>query len=155
MQLSKQILDKLQKLAEISGKKGNLPTASVIFDADQNIVGSSQSYVITYSDPTAHSELLTIQKVTRDLEKLSLTGYSLVTVLEPSVMSIAAAHWAELGNIYYLVSAADYVETSPWFTEVDVAKKQELIRQMQGKPNLEHLAEYREQFAGMFEKYKI
>ena len=53
------------------------------------------------NDPTAHAEIEVIRKLSDQIQKKDLSGYTLYTTCEPCPMCISAIVWAGIGFVVY------------------------------------------------------
>lgn len=91
----------LSKVAYKSGK--GLPIGCVIVRNDQ-IVAEGHNEIFSRINPTAHGEMVTIEKASLNLESLLLTDCEIYTTLEPCPMCLSAIYWAKIKTIYFAAS---------------------------------------------------
>lgn len=53
------------------------------------------------NDPTAHAEMEVIRKLSDQIRKKDLSGFTLYTTCEPCPMCMSAAIWAKIPNVVY------------------------------------------------------
>lgn len=135
-----------------SGEKGNLPNASIIIKNDF-IAGQSESLVATNKDATAHAERLAIEQVCKKNRSPLIPEHQLVSVIEPCLMCLAAAYWAGIKKIYYIIPASKYWDKIPWITESKTVNKNRLVEKFLEKVRYKHLAEFEDDFCKIFNKY--
>lgn len=68
---------------------------------DGKVISEAHNQVLKKKDPTAHAEILAIQKASKKLHTHDLTGCILYTSCEPCPMCLSAAIWANIKEIYY------------------------------------------------------
>ena len=79
-----------------------VPVGAVVFHPETfEIIACAHNLTRTQQDPTAHAEILVIQKACRTLNVKRLDGYALFVTLEPCVMCAGALSWAHLDTVYY------------------------------------------------------
>jgi tRNA(adenine34) deaminase len=86
--------------SHISIRQGNGETGCVIMK-DGIIVAVGHNEENTRIDPTAHAEMVTIQKLCKDIGTKDLTGYTLYSTLQPCAMCSVACIWAGVSRIVY------------------------------------------------------
>ena len=151
MTLDKDTLNTLTDLMKISATKGNLPTAAVLLNENNEIVSKSQSLVKTYSDPTAHADVLCIRKYAVETDAPFTTeNLTLVAVFEPSLMALAAASWFGIRRATYILPAHKFWDTVKWTTEGKALDKQDVIKNFDNKIELLHLTQYEDDFTELF-----
>jgi len=72
---------------------GQSPFGAVIV-RNELLVGAGHNEVWMRGDPTAHAEVVAIQRATRDLASIDLSGCVIYTTCEPCPMCATAIHWA-------------------------------------------------------------
>ena len=85
---------------------------AVVVDPDGRIVAQAHDEAVTCNDPTAHSELLAVQRALR-ARKGDLQGCTLVCTVEPCAMCFQAAWWAGIGALAFGVGMREIVERYP------------------------------------------
>lgn len=80
--------------------EGNGQTGCVIVK-DGVVVAAGHNEENTRIDPTAHAEMVTIQKLCRNIGSKDLTGYTLYSTLQPCAMCSVACVWAGVSRIVY------------------------------------------------------
>lgn len=93
----------VNQLAWDSAAAGLDPFAALLVK-DGAVLASSQDRSISYSDPTAHAELIVISEYCRKEKLISLEGVTLYCNTEPCVMCSGAIHWARLSAVVFSVS---------------------------------------------------
>jgi tRNA(Arg) A34 adenosine deaminase TadA len=94
-------MDRALALARTAGDLGEIPVGAVIVGPDGAVVAEAHNLTRARKDPTAHAELLAIQRATRVLVSERLTGCDLYVTLEPCPMCAAAISFARLRRLYY------------------------------------------------------
>jgi tRNA(Arg) A34 adenosine deaminase TadA len=61
---------------------------------------------LSYSDPTAHAELVVISEYCRQQRILDLDGYTLYSSAEPCVLCAGAIKWAHISRVVFSVTQA-------------------------------------------------
>ena len=81
----KQALHEAKKAA----RKGEVPIGAVIV-LDNKIIARSHNLKETTADPTAHAEIIAIQKASKKLKKWRLLNSTIYVTLEPCLMCMGA-----------------------------------------------------------------
>lgn len=102
-QLHEFFIRQANQLAWDSAEEGMDPFAALLVK-DGEVVASSKDRCITYSDPTAHAELVVISEYCRLAKLISLEGMSLYCNTEPCVMCSGAIHWSRISTVIFSVS---------------------------------------------------
>lgn len=95
---------------------GEHPYGAVVVDPDGRMVAQAHDEAVTCADPTAHSELLAVQRALR-ARKGDLQGCTLVCTIEPCAMCFQAAWWAGVGALAFGVEMREIVERYPGVIE--------------------------------------
>jgi len=69
--------------------------------ADDRIVGAGHNRPISFSDPTAHAEILAIRAAASTLKTYRLNAVSIYVTLEPCVMCVGAMLNARIARVVY------------------------------------------------------
>ncbi len=85
---------------------GQSPFGSVIVRGGA-LVAAGHNEVWQRTDPTAHAEVVTIQRAAGALGRIDLGGCVLYSTCEPCPMCAAAIHWARLDAVYFGATIAD------------------------------------------------
>jgi tRNA(adenine34) deaminase len=90
-------------LARSAAERGEVPVGAVaLFEG--NVVGHGANARETARDPTAHAELLALQRAARKLGRWRLTGVTLYVTLEPCAMCAGAMVLARIDRLVYAAS---------------------------------------------------
>ena len=100
------------KLAEENVLQGGRPFASVIVKENQ-IIATGSNLSAQTKDPTAHAEMLAIQKASQVLQSESLKGCELYTTSEPCPMCLGALYWAELDKVIFAMPGKEVAKFYP------------------------------------------
>ncbi len=84
-----------------------------------------------------------------------MSGYSLVTVLEPSLMSIAACSWVGISDIYYLIPADKLYGKYKWITESIDLDKSAIAAQFDSPVRLHYIKGHQDDFDKLWENLTI
>ncbi len=87
--------------ARQAAQLGEIPVGSVLVDAQGKILSSSGNRCITYNDPSAHAEVLTIRLAAAKLGNYRLPRTVLVTTLEPCIMCLGCLVQARTAGIVF------------------------------------------------------
>lgn len=104
-------MNQYMKLAKKEAQKGTScnhggPFGCIIVK-DEKVIASSHNEVLKRKDPTAHAEILAIQKACRILKTQDLKECTLYTTCEPCPMCLSAIIWANIKNVYYACNRTD------------------------------------------------
>ncbi|MGH6947501.1 MAG: nucleoside deaminase [Kiloniellales bacterium] len=88
--------------ASAAAAAGEVPVGAVLVEAASGaVLARDRNRVEELHDPTAHAELLVIQKVARELGEKRLTSCDLYVTLEPCALCAAAISLARLRRLYF------------------------------------------------------
>ncbi len=98
--------------ARKAANEGEVPVGAVIARGTEILAVAANERELR-KDPTAHAELLAIQRAATHLRAWRLTGCTLYSTLEPCPMCAGAAHAARLSRLVYAApdSKAGYAGT--------------------------------------------
>jgi tRNA(adenine34) deaminase len=88
------------KLAQKAEEQDEVPVGALVVQNDR-IIATGFNQRERDHDPTAHAEMIALQKATRFLKSWRLNDCILVVTLEPCPMCLAAAQQARIGKIYF------------------------------------------------------
>ncbi|HEY7249700.1 MAG TPA: tRNA adenosine(34) deaminase TadA [Methylomirabilota bacterium] len=83
---------------------GEVPVGAVVV-VEGRLVGRAHNAPISFSDPTAHAEILALRAAARETGNYRLTAATLYVTVEPCVMCCGAALHARIARLVY--GAAD------------------------------------------------
>jgi tRNA(Arg) A34 adenosine deaminase TadA len=92
--------------AESLARAGRLPFASRLVRADGTMHSSAENESQVTGDPTAHAELILLQRASATLSRTELAHMTLYAAAEPCAMCAAAIVWSGVGRLVYGLSAA-------------------------------------------------
>jgi tRNA(adenine34) deaminase len=78
-----------------------VPVGAVVALGDGRIIAESHNESVRRSDPTAHAELLAIQRALKDLAADRLDGCTLYVTLEPCAQCAGAIVLAKVGRLVF------------------------------------------------------
>ena len=107
---------------KISARKGNLANAGFVLD-NKIVVASAESWVVSSSDATAHSERMLVETVCKLKHTNYTPGLTMVSVVEPCLMCMSACSQAGYKEICYIIPAKKYVKKIPWMTDTVIINK--------------------------------
>ena len=99
--MEKQILNKIVELANKARLEDEVPIGCVIVK-DGQIIAEAYNQVEKLNRPTAHAEILAIEKACKVLNSWRLEDCDLYVTLEPCDMCWGAIRVARIKNVYYL-----------------------------------------------------
>jgi tRNA(adenine34) deaminase len=88
-------------LAEANQSGQDVPVGAVLVDPDGNVVSAAHNEREATGDPTAHAEMLVIQRAGKASTKWRLDELTLVVTLEPCVMCAGAIVAARIPRIVF------------------------------------------------------
>lgn len=98
------------ELSEIAYKSGKgLPIGCVI-TRNGEIIGEGHNEVFQRLNPTAHAEMVAIERACKKAESVQLSGCELYTSVEPCPMCLSAIYWAKIDQIYYVNTSQQVAE---------------------------------------------
>lgn len=107
MAASNEYMQRAVELSELAYRSGKgLPIGCVIA-RDGQIIGEGHNEIFVRSNPTAHAEMVAIERACASLRSLDLGGSELYTTLEPCPMCLAGVYWAKVGIVYFANSSRD------------------------------------------------
>jgi len=87
-------------------KKEGGPFGAVIVK-DGKVISKAHNTVLKTNDPTMHAEVAAIRKASKKLSSYDLSGCILYSSCKPCPMCLAAARWANIEKIYYVLTSED------------------------------------------------
>lgn len=99
--------------AALSVQQGGFPAGAIIVK-DGKVIGTGVSISTQLNDPTNHGDIAAIRNACQSLQKADLAGASLYTSLEPCLMCLGGAAWANISRLIFacrknVVDAAYYI----------------------------------------------
>ena len=88
------------RAAERAAQKGEVPIGAVVARGDE-VLATAANERESLQDPTAHAELLALQRAAAEIGGWRLTGCTLYSTLEPCPMCAGAAHAARISRLVY------------------------------------------------------
>ena len=86
--------------AEQAAEKGEVPVGAVVARGDE-VLATAANERESLQDPTAHAELLALQRAAEKIGSWRLMGCTLYSTLEPCPMCAGAAHAARISRLVY------------------------------------------------------
>ena len=95
--------DKAMQLAldEANQSGSDVPVGALLIDPDGNVVASAHNEREATADPTAHAEILAIQRAGKASKKWRLDQLTMVVTLEPCVMCAGAIIAARIPRLVF------------------------------------------------------
>ena len=95
--------DKAMQLAldEANRSGSDVPVGALLIDPDSNVVASAHNEREATADPTAHAEILAIQRAGKASKKWRLDQLTMVVTLEPCVMCAGAIIAARIPRLVF------------------------------------------------------
>ncbi len=96
------LMQKSIALAEAAMLKDEVPVGAIIVDSRNNkIISKAYNQVINGCNPTAHAEILAIQKACKRLKNNRLEFCDMFVTLEPCIMCAGAISFARIRRLYF------------------------------------------------------
>ncbi len=89
------------KEASLAATHGEVPIGAVVVDSNGNVLAAAGNRSVTYSDPSAHAEILALRKAGQKLNNYRLLGTSVYVTLEPCIMCMGAMIHARVENLFF------------------------------------------------------
>lgn len=96
-------MEEALRQAKIAFEKDEVPVGAAII-CEGKIIASSHNENRVLSDPTAHAEILVLQKAAKILGSFRLDNCDLYVTLEPCTMCAAAISLSRIRRLYYAAS---------------------------------------------------
>jgi tRNA(Arg) A34 adenosine deaminase TadA len=87
--------------AGLAVRDGNAPFACIVLDKEGDVVAKDHDRVKELMDPTAHGEVNAVRSLCKQLNSLSLKGYTFYTTSEPCPTCMTAMIKTEVSTVYY------------------------------------------------------
>ena len=94
-------MQKALDLAEKAAQLGEIPVGAIIVDKDGKIIAEAFNERETLQSPTAHAEVLAIERAAKVLQNRRLSECTLYVTLEPCPMCAGAVINAHLKRLVY------------------------------------------------------
>ena len=94
-------MQKAIELAKEAGKQGEIPVGAIVVDENNKLISKANNQKQRNQDPTAHAEIIAIQRATEKLQQWRLNKCSLYVTLEPCPMCAGAIVQARLQTLIY------------------------------------------------------
>ncbi len=98
-------MDRLLRLSEAAGLRGEIPVAAALLDEAGRCVGWGSNRRHRRADPLGHAELLALRRAAATRGDWRFNGCTLLVTLEPCPMCAGALIQARVGSVIY--AAAD------------------------------------------------
>jgi len=98
-------MDRLLRLSELAGARGEIPVAAALLDEAGRCVGWGSNRRHRRADPLGHAELLALRQAAAARGDWRFNGCTLLVTLEPCPMCAGALIQARVGTLIY--AAAD------------------------------------------------
>lgn len=85
---------------------GQSPFGAVVVRGDE-LISAEHNEVWLRCDPTAHAEIVAIQRAAQRTQRIDFTGCRLYSTCEPCPMCAAAIHWARFDAVIFGATIAD------------------------------------------------
>ena len=90
-------------LADRAGNEGEVPIGAVVV-RDGELLGEGWNSVISYSDPSAHAEVVAMRDAARMVGNYRLPGATVYVTLEPCTMCAGAMIHARIARLVFAAS---------------------------------------------------
>ena len=94
-------MQKAIELATEAGKQEEIPVGAIVVDENNQLIAQANNQKQANQDPTAHAEIIAIQRATQKLQQWRLNKCSLYVTLEPCPMCAGAIVQARLKTLVY------------------------------------------------------
>ncbi len=94
-------MDRALELARAAADLGEVPVGAVIAGPDGANIAEAHNLTRARRDPTAHAEMLVIQRAAQVLQSERLIDCDLYVTLEPCPMCASAISFARVRRLYY------------------------------------------------------
>lgn len=94
-------MEKALELAREAARRGEIPVGAVVVDKNGEVIGEGYNRREELMSPTAHAEMIAIEKAAKKLQSRRLTGCTLYVTLEPCPMCAGAVMNAGLKRLVY------------------------------------------------------
>jgi tRNA(adenine34) deaminase len=100
-QIHCQWMAKAREIAEEAGKVGEIPVGAIIIDRNGKLIAQAANCKERNCDPTAHAEILAIQKASKIKQNWHLNDSTLYVTLEPCPMCAGAIIHSRIKLLVY------------------------------------------------------
>ncbi|MBW4529613.1 MAG: nucleoside deaminase [Aphanothece saxicola GSE-SYN-MK-01-06B] len=94
-------MDRLLRLSEAAGARGEIPVAAALLDESGRCVGWGSNRRHRRADPLGHAELLALRQAAATRGDWRFNGCTLLVTLEPCPMCAGALIQARVGRVIY------------------------------------------------------
>ena len=94
-------MKRAMELAAEAERLGDVPVGALVVDVDGNIVSEAFNQREQKKDPTAHAEVIAIQRASEKNKSWRLVGSTLVVTLEPCVMCAGALMLSRIDRVVF------------------------------------------------------
>lgn len=101
MTADEEYMEKALELAREAARRGEIPVGAVVVDKNGEVIGEGYNRREELMSPTAHAEMIAIEKAAKKLQSRRLTGCTLYVTLEPCPMCAGAVMNAGLKRLVY------------------------------------------------------
>lgn len=101
MLYDEEMMLKALELAKKAYSMGEIPVGAIVVDGDGNIIGEGYNRRESDNSPTAHAEMLAIEKAAEALGRWRLSECTLYVTLEPCPMCAGAIINSRLKRVVY------------------------------------------------------
>jgi tRNA(adenine34) deaminase len=99
--IHRQWMNRALELAQKAGNGGDVPVGAVIINSSGNVIAEGENRKERDQDPTAHAEILALQKAAKVLQTWRLENCTLYVTLEPCPMCAGAILQGRIGLLVY------------------------------------------------------
>lgn len=99
------------ELAREAKAARDAPFGALILDADGRTLAECRSRVLREGMSTRHAVIGAIEAAQRTIDHRDLTGYTLISSVEPCPMCAGAVYWSRLSRVVFAVSLERLAET--------------------------------------------
>lgn len=87
--------------AKKAGQKSEVPIGSILISESGEILSASHNQTVSFADPTAHAEIITLRKAAQKIMNYRLLSTTLYVTIEPCIMCMGAIVHARVSRVVF------------------------------------------------------
>jgi len=87
--------------AKKAGQKSEVPIGSILVSESGEILSASHNQTVSFADPTAHAEIITLRKAAQKIMNYRLLSTTLYVTIEPCIMCMGAIVHARVSRVVF------------------------------------------------------